>query len=167
MRRYMLVLAAALFAMAFMSSSASAVSNWGGWQNEHPDNLAGPSYYSTAEFGNNGAGTSDYCVAPFAAPDGDGDLGPSDDDCSGPGVTLPIVFSGALFAANDLGCNGQHEDAGKDGSGNLIHVPLIGDGPGNPCASNDNGGAGDDMIGAFYVGFSQANGGGGIIGLQG
>jgi hypothetical protein len=116
-------------ALAIAPSSAMAVSTWGGWQNQHSDNVVSPNYPAT--FGNNGLGDSQYCVDP----------GTSSTHCGndvlhgGTAVYSPVVFAGVLLAGPaPQGC--AHQDAGKAG--------------GNPCTNGDT-------LGAAYVGLADNN----------
>jgi hypothetical protein len=141
MRKYIVLGIVAAAAALPSSAMAQTPSDWGGWQNQHSDNLASPNYPGT--FGNNGKGDSQYCLDP----------GTTSTHCGasvqngGTAVYSPVVFAGVLTAGGaNQGCS--HQDTGKSDNNNIVQLPT--DGPANPCA-------GGDSLGAVYLGFAGSN----------
>jgi hypothetical protein len=176
MKKLIIPLAAAAATLAIVPSSALAVSDWGGWQTQHSDNLGSPGYLST--LGNNGIGNNQYCV----------DLTTTSTQCGtsiqngGTAIYSPLVFAAVLMppACQPTGCLGcSNQDSGRSDNNNVVQSPT-GDGNSDPCLRGSPPPPPppfpptDENIAAVYIGFSGSpdepspvDPGQGIVGVQG
>ena len=162
MRKYIVLGILAALAAVPSSAMAQSVSDWGGYSDQHSDNVVNPAYPGT--FGNNGLGDSQYCIDPTSTTTHCG----TSVQNGGTAVYSPVVFAGDL--GGSVGCS--HGSNGISDNNNIVQAPS--DGASNPCTSGDT-------VGAFYLGFAGPNDdpsgaqsqpspvdpGQGIIGLQG